>query len=39
MLWLVGQVVAAMRQRIPLYDAPEDSSSSDRLVPHPGGER
>lgn len=39
MLWLVGQVVAATRQRIPLYDAPEGASASDQPVPHPGGER
>lgn len=39
MLWLVGQVVAATRQRIPLYSAPEGTSTSDQLVPHPGGER
>src|SRR5688572_24494800 len=37
MLWLVGQVVAATRQRIPLYDAPEATSATDQLVPHPGG--
>ena len=39
MLWLVGQVVAATRQRIPLYDAPEGTSASGQPVPHPGGER
>lgn len=39
LLWLVGQVVAATRQRIPLYDASEGTSISDHLVPHPGGER
>jgi ATP synthase protein I len=39
LLWLVAQVVAAMRQRIPLYDAPEGASASDQPVPHPGGER
>jgi hypothetical protein len=39
MLWLVGQVVAATRQRIPLYDAPGGTSASDQPVPHPGGER
>ena len=39
MLWLVGQVVAATRQRIPLYDTAEGTSGSDQLVPHPGGER
>ena len=34
-LWLVGQVVAATRQRIPVYESPE----ADRTVDHPGGER
>lgn len=33
--WLVGQLVAATRQRIPVYDL----SSAERLVDHPGGER
>jgi len=31
LLWLVGQVLAATRQRIPVYDT--------ELVDHPGGER
>ncbi|HYJ26858.1 MAG TPA: hypothetical protein VEW73_04030 [Nocardioides sp.] len=35
LLWLVGQVVAATRQRIPVYD----TSGSDELAAHPGGER
>ena len=35
LLWLVGQVVAATRQRIPLYDTP----ATDELADHPGGER
>ena len=34
-LWLVGQLVAATRQRIPVYD----DSTADELVDHPGGER
>jgi ATP synthase protein I len=34
-LWLVGQVVAATRQRIPVYESP----AADRTVDHPGGER
>lgn len=33
--WLVGQLVAATRQRMPVYDL----SSSDELARHPGGER
>lgn len=39
LLWLVGQLVAATRQRIPAYDTPETPSSQDGLAPHPGGER
>jgi hypothetical protein len=35
LLWLVGQVVAATRQRIPVYD----TSGNDELAAHPGGER
>jgi ATP synthase protein I len=34
-LWVVGQVVAATRQRIPAYDLPADEALTD----HPGGER
>src|SRR6478672_2173216 len=33
--WVVGQLVAATRQRIPLYDTP----GRPELVDHPGGER
>ena len=33
--WVVGQLVAATRQRIPLYDTP----AADELADHPGGER
>ena len=35
MLWLAGQLVGSLRQRIPAYDLSEES----RLVEHPGGER
>lgn len=35
LLWLAGQLVAATRQRIPVYD----DSTADALVDHPGGER
>lgn len=35
LLWLAGQLVAATRQRIPVYD----DSTADELVDHPGGER
>jgi ATP synthase protein I len=38
LLWLGGQVVAAMRQRIPVYDLTEDPPSRDELERHPGGE-
>jgi ATP synthase protein I len=38
LLWLAGQVVTAMRQRIPAYDLPGEPSSRDELEPHPGGE-
>jgi len=34
-LWMVGQVVAVTRQRIPVYDTP----AAHALVDHPGGER
>jgi ATP synthase protein I len=33
--WLVGQMVAATRQRIPVYDL----SSAEQTADHPGGER
>lgn len=47
LLWLVGQVVAATRQRIPAYDTPADTPANpptdtpagEELVDHPGGER
>ena len=35
LLWMVGQVVVATRQRIPVYDTP----AAEVLVDHPGGER
>ena len=35
LLWMVGQLVAATRQRIPVYETAPD----DALVDHPGGER
>jgi ATP synthase protein I len=35
LLWLVGQVVAATRQRIPAYDV----TATARTGEHPGGER
>lgn len=41
--WLVGQVVTATRQRIPVYDTPATASTtasaSAEPVRHPGGER
>ena len=37
--WMVGQLVAATRQRIPLYDAPSEAPATDELADHPGGER
>ena len=47
LLWVVGQLAAAMRQRIPVYDLGQDAApqpargatDSDDLVDHPGGER
>lgn len=39
LLWLVGQLVAATRQRIPAYETRETPSSEDEPAPHPGGER
>jgi ATP synthase protein I len=38
-LWMVGQLVAATRQRIPAYETTETPSSQDEREPHPGGER
>lgn len=35
LLWMAGQLVAATRQRIPVYETAPD----DALVDHPGGER
>ena len=41
--WVVGQLVAATRQRIPVYDTPSSTTSSSSLTvepaDHPGGER
>lgn len=45
--WVVGQLVAATRERIPVYDTPSSTSSSStptspataEPVDHPGGER
>ena len=41
--WVVGQLVAATRQRIPLYDTPSSTTPSSSVtaepVDHPGGER
>jgi ATP synthase protein I len=34
LLWMVGQLVAATRQRIPVYDTPGTAAA----VRHPGGE-
>ena len=43
LLWLVGQVATATRQRIPLYDTTADTTAdtaaADELAEHPGGER
>lgn len=42
LLWIVGQVVAATRQRIPVYEITTDappSAPAAALVDHPGGER
>ncbi len=38
MLWLVGQLVAVTRQRIPLYDTSATPAPADPLADHPGGE-
>ena len=41
--WVVGQLVAATRQRIPVYDTPSSTTPSSPVtaepVDHPGGER
>lgn len=37
--WVVGQLAAATRQRIPVYDTSAGSPASAQPVPHPGGER
>lgn len=47
LLWVTGQLVAATRQRIPVYELPAETSPDtapetapgDALVHHPGGER
>ncbi len=39
MLWLVGQLVAATRQRIPVYDLAEQTAPAEAMADHPGGER
>lgn len=38
-LWLVGQIVAATRQRIPAYETREPAGAADERTGHPGGER
>ena len=37
--WVVGQLVAATRQRIPVYDTSSSSPATAEPVHHPGGER
>jgi len=37
--WVVGQLVAATRQRIPVYDTSSSSPATAGTVDHPGGER
>jgi ATP synthase protein I len=39
LLWLAGQLVAATRQRIPLYDTTARPAGADEMADHPGGER
>lgn len=39
LLWLLGHLVVATRQRIPLYDTTTTTAPADGLVDHPGGER
>ena len=38
-LWVVGQLVAATRQRIPAFETRDAVPAADRPEPHPGGER
>lgn len=38
LLWLVGQLVAATRQRIPAYDTSVDAHRVGEPADHPGGE-
>jgi ATP synthase protein I len=38
LLWMVGQLVAATRQRIPAYETREDASAAGEQAGHPGGE-
>ena len=38
LLWVVGQLVAATRQRIPVYETPEHAPRAGEPVRHPGGE-
>ena len=37
--WVVGQLVGATRQRIPVYDTPSGTPATGQLADHPGGER
>ena len=37
--WLVGQVLAATRERIPLYDTSAEAPATAVPTGHPGGER
>lgn len=37
--WVVGQLVVATRQRIPVYDTPSSAPATGELADHPGGER
>jgi ATP synthase protein I len=38
LLWMVGQLVAATRQRIPAYETREDAPAAGEQAGHPGGE-
>lgn len=38
-LWVVGQLVAATRQRIPAFETHDAAPAADGPEPHPGGER
>lgn len=38
LLWVVGQLVTATRQRIPVYDTRDDASPATEPAGHPGGE-